>query len=68
MRWALLPHEQPKKDGQYFVWSRRYGKCVMGFVDGSWGAQPPICWLSDDQCAHQAPDGSFNNGGVEVLT
>lgn len=60
MRWAPVV-EKPEREGQYFVLHPRLGKCVMGYVDGSWGCQPPEWWLQADQCMHQAPDGSFAN-------
>lgn len=59
MRWALWPHEKPPKDGQYHCWHRRMGRVVMGYRNGSWGAQEPDCWLENDSCPHQQPDGSF---------
>jgi hypothetical protein len=58
MRWAPVV-EKPDRDGQYFCLHPRMGKCVMGYVDGSWGNYPPEWWLQSDQCQHQAPDGSF---------
>jgi hypothetical protein len=60
MRWAQAAFEKPEKDGQFYVWHQRMGKCVMGYVDGSWGNNPPEWWLSSDQCGHQAPSGSFD--------
>jgi hypothetical protein len=65
MRWAVVSHEKPSKPGDYYVWHPRLGKCVMGYNDG-WGGQPPVYFLENDQCPHQAVDGSF--GGSEVLT
>jgi hypothetical protein len=58
MRWAPIV-EKPERDGQYFVWSDRLGRVVMGYRDGSWGGQAPQFWLASDQCKHQNPDGSF---------
>ena len=59
MRWAQASIERPPKDGQWYVWHPRLGKCVMGYVDGSWGAQPPLFWLENDGSPHQGIDGSF---------
>lgn len=59
MRWAPVPHEKPPRDGQYHCWHPRMGRVVMGYVDGSWGAQPPAYWLANDGNPYQAPDGSF---------
>jgi hypothetical protein len=56
MRWAPAITEPPKTDGQFYAYHPRMGKCVMGFVGGSWGGQPPDWWLMDDQCAHQGFD------------
>ena len=58
MRWAPIV-EKPEQDGQYFCIHPRIGKCVMGYVGGSWGSYPPDWWLQADQAGHQAPDGSF---------
>jgi hypothetical protein len=59
MRWAPIV-ERPEVDGQYFCLHPRIGKCVMGYVAGSWGSQPPLWWLQADQCGiQQAVDGSF---------
>lgn len=70
MRWADARREPPERDGQFFTWDRRYGKCVTGFVGGKWGADGsgPEWWLENDQMPRQATDGSFDRGGYEVLT
>lgn len=60
MRWAQASVEKPERDGQYHCWHERMGRVVMGYVSGSWGAQPPQYWLQGDQSPHQAPDGSFD--------
>lgn len=60
MRWAPVV-EKPPKDGQYYAWSDRLGRVVMGYVNGSWGAQAPSWWLQNDGSPHQNPDGSFTN-------
>lgn len=59
MRWAPVSHEKPAKDGQYYTFHKRYGKCVSGFFQGSWGPSPPEYFLENDQMPQQAPDGSF---------
>jgi hypothetical protein len=59
VRWAQAAFEKPEKDGQFYVWHQRMGKCVMGYVDGSWGGYPPVYWLQHDTCPHQEPSGSF---------
>ena len=60
MRWAPIV-EKPPRDGQYYVWSARLGKCVMGYREGSWGALEPVWWLQADQNPPQACDGSFDH-------
>lgn len=60
MRWTQVPQEKPERDGQYYVWHHRMGKVVMGYVGGSWGAEPPLFWLQNDGSPHQQPDGSFD--------
>jgi hypothetical protein len=67
VRWAVAANEKPEREGQFYTWHPRLGKTVMGYVQGSWGAQPPVYWLQSDQCPHQWPGGSFEGGG-EVLT
>ena len=59
MRWAPAV-EKPEREGQYHAWHPNLGKCVMGFVNGSWGPQQPTWWLQADQNPHQNPDGSFD--------
>lgn len=65
MRWAPIV-EAPERDGQYFCTHAKYGKCVMGFRDGSWGAYPPDFWLQADQCGHQAPNGVFERQPMDL--
>ncbi len=60
MRWESVSVDPPKC-GQYYVWSRTYGKCCMGFQGGSWGANKPDWWLENDTCPQQQIDGSFAN-------